>query len=128
MRSLPAVLFALAMPLIAFGQAYIISTFAGGALPVNVSGTSTSIGSFGPQYIAADRAGDLYFPYENTILRLDSTSHILTQVAGNGTQGFSGDNGPAVSAQLSNPNGVAIDSAGNLYIADTDNQRIREVS
>lgn len=97
-------------------------------MPVNVSGTSTSIGPFGPQYIAADRAGNVYFPYQNTILRLDATTHVLTQAAGNGTQGFSGDNGPAVSAQLNNPNGVALDSAGNLYIADTNDSRIREVS
>jgi hypothetical protein len=128
MRSLPAALFALTMPSIAFGQAYLTSTFAGGALPVNVLVTSTSIGPFEPQYIAADRAGNVYFPYRNTILRLDATTNVLTQAAGNNIQGFSGDNGPAVSAQLYAPSAVAVDSAGNLYIADSGNQRIREVS
>jgi uncharacterized protein (TIGR03437 family) len=49
-------------------------------------------------------------------------------VAGNGTAGFSGDNGPATSAELANPSAVAVDSAGNLYIADTFNNRIRKVS
>ena len=44
---------------------------------------------------------------------------MITTVAGNGTRGFSGDNGPATSAQLNDPYGVAVDSAGNLYIADT---------
>ena len=53
---------------------------------------------------------------------------MITTVAGNGTPGFSGDNGPATSAQLNDPYGVAVDSAGNLYIADTDNNRIRKVS
>jgi len=49
-------------------------------------------------------------------------------VAGNGTAGFSGDNGPATSAELSTQTGVAVDTAGNLYIADTQNNRIRKVS
>jgi hypothetical protein len=53
---------------------------------------------------------------------------VITTVAGNGAPGFSGDNGPATSAQLYQPMGVAVDSAGNLYIADTYNQRIRKVS
>ena len=53
---------------------------------------------------------------------------MITTVAGNGTPGFSGDNGPATSAQLFYPLGVAADSAGNLYIADTGNSRIRKVS
>ena len=49
-------------------------------------------------------------------------------MAGNGTAGYSGDNGPATSAQLNTPYGVAVDAAGNLYIADTGNHRIRKVS
>ncbi len=53
---------------------------------------------------------------------------MITTVAGNGTPGFSGDNGPATSAQLYGPSAVAVDSAGNLYIADTVNNRIRKVS
>ena len=79
-------------------------------------------------YVAADRAGNVFFVDQNTVLRLDAATGILTLVAGNGTPGFSGDNGPATSAQLNGPAGVAVDSAGNLYIADTGNHRIRKVS
>ena len=112
----------------AWGQTYTISTFAGGGLPVNIPGTSASLGYDVPQSIAADRAGNVFFADQNTVLRLDATTGVLTLVAGNGTPGFSGDNGPATSAQLANPEGLAVDSAGNLFIADAYNYRIRKVS
>ena len=111
----------------AWGQTYTISTLAGGGLPVNIPGTSASLGAV-PQYIAADRAGNVFFVVQNAVLRLDATTGVLTLVAGNGSMGFSGDNGPATGAQLNNPRGVAVDSAGNLYIADLGNVRIRKVS
>jgi uncharacterized protein (TIGR03437 family) len=126
--SLPPVVFlALAVSSIASAQIYTISTFAGGALPTNIPGTSASLRT-GPQYVAADPAGDLFFVDDNTVLRLDAVTGIVTRVAGNGSTGFSGDGGPATSAQLYFPTGVAVDSAGNLYIADTFNFRIRKVS
>ena len=53
---------------------------------------------------------------------------IITTVAGSGQMGFSGDGGPATAASLSYPLGVAVDAAGNLYIADHGNNRIRKVS
>ena len=124
MRLLPALL-TLAVSSIASAQTYTISTFAGGTVPVSISGTSASLS---PGCVAADPAGNLFFVDRNTVLRLDATTGILTRVAGNGTTGFSGDNGPATSAQLYSPAGVAVDSAGNLYIADTDNNRIRMVA
>ncbi len=65
---------------------------------------------------------------QGRVLRLGAATGALILVAGNGTTGFSGDNGPATSAQLWQPAGVAVDSAGNLYIADTGNNRIRKVS
>ncbi|MGH9009152.1 MAG: hypothetical protein ACRDYF_04805, partial [Acidimicrobiia bacterium] len=60
------------------------------------------------------------------IREVDSTGTIRT-VAGTGGQGFKGDNGPAVNATLSNPKGIIYDAAGNLLIADTNNNRIRKV-
>ena len=62
------------------------------------------------------------------MFRLDAVIGVLTLVAGNGTSGFSGDNGPAAGAQLSGPVGVAVDTAGNLYIADNGNHCIRKVA
>ena len=81
-----------------------------------------------PQYIAADRAGNLFFVDHSTVLRLDAVTGISTLVAGNGTPGFGGDNGPAANSQLGGPRGIAVDSAGNVYIADTYNNRVRKVS
>ena len=128
MRLLTAVVLGSALSWSASGQTYSISTFAGGGLPVNIPGTSASLDVNVPQYVAADQTGNLYFVDQNAVLRWDATTAVLTVVAGNGTPGFSGDNGPATSAQLNGPSGVAVDSAGNLYIADTGNQCIRKVA
>ena len=108
-------------------QTYTISTFAGGALPLNIQGPNASL--YGPQSaMTADAAGNLFFVDGNTVLRLDAGSGLLTLVAGNGTAGYSGDNGPAVAAQLHAPCGLAIDSAGNIYIASSWDNVVREVS
>jgi len=63
----------------------------------------------------------------NNRIRKVDTNGIITTVVGTGAAGFSGDGGTATTAQLNNPSGIAIDVAGNLYIADTNNNRIREV-
>jgi uncharacterized protein (TIGR03437 family) len=76
-----------------------------------------------------DVAGNVFFTdRHHAVLRLDATTGVLTVVAGNGTPGYSGDDGPATKAQLNNPRGVAVDAAGNLYIADNYNDRVRKVS
>ena len=91
MRLLPAVLLTLVASWSVSGQTYTISTFAGGGLPVNIPGTSASLGGANvPQHIAADPAGNVFFVDQNTVLKLDATTGILTLVAGNGTTGFSG--------------------------------------
>src|ERR1017187_5034159 len=112
----------------AFGQTYTASTFAGVWLPENLPGASVSLNQIGG--VAVDAAGNVFLslPQYAAVMRLDATTGILTRVAGNASNGFSGDNGPAVNAQLYAPNGLALDPAGNLYIADTGNYRIRKVS
>ena len=123
--ALVAILFILASGTAA-AQTYSISTFAGGGLPVNIPGLSASL--YGPTAVAVDKSGNVFLSDDNTILRLDAATGILTLVAGIGTSGYSGDNGPATSAALSNPYGIAVDSAGNVYIADTSNCVVRKVS
>ena len=79
--------------------------------------------------LAMDSAGDLYISDSNNHkVRKVNTSGIISTVAGNGAPGFSGDNGPATGAMLNYPAGIAVDGAGNLYIADESNNRIRRVS
>jgi uncharacterized protein (TIGR03437 family) len=97
--------------------------------------TTLSTGSFnlsGPRGVAVDAAGNVYIADTGNgrILKVTPSGSITvtTKVAGTGVNGFSGDGGPAASAQLSSPAGVAVDAAGNIYIADTNNNRIRRVS
>jgi sugar lactone lactonase YvrE len=65
--------------------------------------------------------------HNHRIRAIDLDTGIITTVAGNGTKGFGGDGGPATEAALSLPSGVAFDAQGHLYIADTENSRIRRV-
>jgi len=83
----------------------------------------------GPSGIAVDSSGNLYIADEigHRVLKV-STDGAITTVAGNGEEGFGGDGGPAVSAQLWAPMDVAVDSYGNIYIADELNERIRKVT
>jgi sugar lactone lactonase YvrE len=83
--------------------------------------------------VAVDAAGDLYIAdaANNRIRKLAATTGVITTVAGDGSRGNSGDGGPAANAQLDGPTGVAVDTTGNLFIADgtrDGNIRIRRVA
>jgi uncharacterized protein (TIGR03437 family) len=81
-----------------------------------------------PNGVATDGAGNLYIADGAWVVRKVSPGGIITTVAGNHTYGYSGDGGPATSAQLGGPGGVAVDSSGNLYIVDGAYFVIRKVS
>ncbi|MFF5480003.1 RICIN domain-containing protein [Streptomyces sp. NPDC012935] len=82
-----------------------------------------------PMGVAVDSAGSLYIAeYHNNRVRKVAADGTISTVAGMGTAGFKGDGGPAVSAQLNRPHGVAVDGAGDLYIADHSNHRVRKVA
>ena len=114
----------------------------GTLVPLGDGGPATNARLF-PSGLAFDAAGNLYTAdaeeylgndlyIRDNLIRKVSPAGIITSVAGNSSyagQGqYSGDGGPATAAQLNNPQGVAVDAVGNLYIADHGNYRIREVS
>lgn len=88
-----------------------------------------SVYSSGPNGVCFDSSGNLYIAdHSNHRVRKVTREGIVSTVAGSGTRGFAGDGGSATAAQLSYPSGVAVDSAGNLYIADFGNDRVRKVT
>ena len=118
-----------------------------GSLPVLIPGTINTVAGDGdwiyqrdgipavdapiflPTGLAVDAAGDLFLcdSSNNRVRRVDATTGNISTVAGNGSPGGAGDGGAATSAELSNPSGIAIDGAGNLFIADTGNNVVRRV-
>jgi len=109
----------------------IITTVAGIGTPgYPINGPATSAELYLPAGLATDKSGDIYFADEfNYCIRKVNSSGIITTVAGSGPnrRGYWGDGGPATAAELNFPHSVAVDSNGNLYIADTGNNCIRKV-
>ncbi len=109
----------------------IITTVAGNGFPTfsGDGGLATSASLNRPRGVAVDRAGNLFIAdeFNHRIRRVDRATGIITTVAGDGRAFFTGDGGPATSAGVAFPTGVAVDGAGNLFIADNGNARVRRV-
>ncbi len=120
-------------------QTGVISTVAGSSTSgySGDGGPATSAALFDPYGVAIDSAGNLYVAdtFNHVIRKVDAVTSLISTIAGNGhgtgtygAGGYSGDGGPAAGAVLNTPYGVAVDGAGNLFIADTSNQVIRQVA
>ena len=109
----------------------IISTFAGTGTAGHTGdgGQATAAEISNPNALAIDAAGDIFIAdfIDNTVREV-TPDGIITTVAGTGTAGSTGDGGQATAAELNEPEGVAVDAAGDLFIADTGNNEIREVT
>ena len=111
----------------------VITTVAGICTTPGYSGNggpATSAKMYDPVAVAVDSAGNLYVAdyVDDVVWKVTAANGIISVVAGNATQGYSGDGGPATSAQLYGPAGVALDRVGNLYITEFNNYRIRKVN
>ena len=106
----------------------IITTFAGGGIVLGDGGPATSAELVGPAGLAINGNNIYIADSHNQRVRIvDAPSGIITTIAGDGTMGYSGDNGSATAGELSEPSGLAIDADGNLYIADFNSNHIRRV-
>jgi trimeric autotransporter adhesin len=120
----------LCLPTLASAQFYNITTFAGsGKEQFSGGGQAINTEIIEPEGLAVDSAGNFYVSdtYFDQVFKV-TPGGVITAYAGNGQEGFSGDGGLATAAQLFNPRGLAVDASGNLYIADTGNNRVRKVS
>src|SRR5579883_354261 len=97
-----------------WAQQFVINTVAGGTAPSSASSAlQTSIGD--PPRVAVDASGNVYFGSLHSIFKVDRLG-ALTRIAGTGRSGYTGDGGPALSAQFTYPDGIAVDRAGNIYV------------
>src|ERR1035437_7873595 len=109
-----------------WAQQYVIAPLGGGAPPPTPAvAKSASIGD--PTRLATDAAGNVYFGSLHSVFKVDAGG-TLTRIAGNGRAGNSGDGGTAAPAQLNFPMGIAIDAAGNVFVADRDASVVRKIA
>lgn len=112
----------------------VITTVAGGGPPVadrrlnhGDGGPATEAYFLDARVVTLDAQGNLYFSADSRIRRVDAETGIITTVAGIGRRGMSGDGGPAIEAQIANPDGIAVAGDGTIYFTDSENHRVRKV-
>ena len=128
------------------GNTYVTEEWVGRVSRIDVAGAATTIAGIGergyagdggpaveaqlrrPKGIAVDTAGNVYVGdhTDHRVRRIDTTGMIST-IAGTGERGYAGDGGPAVKAQLDGPSGIAVDSAGTVYVAEKYKGRVRKI-
>jgi hypothetical protein len=109
----------------------VITTYAGMGLVKGYQGGDRLTATFNsPQRIQVDSAGNLYVAdtLNHAIRRIDAATGIVTTIAGTGVRGFNGTSGQGTNIQLNQPRGIALDGDGILFVADSNNQRIRRIS
>ena len=126
MRLLTISLSPFALCLAVFAQGYNVYTFAGSGFSQNMPALSQS--APGPLRATFDAAGNIYYTSGNAVFRVDASTRQVSNIAGHSDSGYEGDNGPATSAWLNGPAGIAIDPAGSLYVADSGNNVIRKIA
>lgn len=105
----------------------VVTTFAGSGTAGSVNGTGTSASFNNPAGVATDPSGNVYVAdYLNNLVRKITAAGVVTTFAGNGTRGLA--NGTGASASFNGPMNVAVDVAGNVYVADSYNHSIREIA
>ncbi len=112
----------------------VITTVAGGGIPKRIGGVldpgdrgqATDAWFKIPRDIAVGGDGSFYFTADNRVRKVDPNG-VITTLAGRDLNELSGDGGPSVDSGVANPRGIAVDSEGNVYFADTDNQRVRRI-
>jgi trimeric autotransporter adhesin len=117
-------------PQIGFSPAFIGTIAGNGTLGyTGDGGVATSAEFQQPVAVAVDYQGNFFVSdfAKDVVRRVDAFTNIVTTLTGNGTSGYDGDNGPAAEGTLHSPSGLSLDAVGNLFIADTGNQAIREV-
>ncbi len=109
----------------------VISTVAGTGVAGNTGdgAAATAARIDTPRDVAVDASGNLYIADEiANVVRKVTPAGVISTIVGKGTAGFTGDDGPAIDAELSQPTGVAVDANGNVYVADFGNKRVRKVT
>jgi len=105
----------------------VVSTLAGSGTAGAVNGTGTAAAFNQPSALAIDASGNIYVAdYGNNLVRKISTAGVVTTLAGSGSAGSANGNGTA--ASFNNPQGIAVDASGNVYVADYGNNLVREIS